>query len=154
MHYDADVDESRQDWESLRFGLTEDECNETNYADWISNASSKNYNIKKSQLTEIKSLAKPPAKVCSMYSIVYYILRKKNRAYDSKVMKKELFGYPTQLVQEIQNFDYSTLTYKNCVTLKRKLEHESIKTAAAALQHFVASTDSCSSFLFKVTQFL
>ena len=132
---DAGADESKEDWESLRFGLPEDECNETNYADWIANASAKSFNVTKGAITEIKSLANPPVKVANMYSIVYYILRKKNRAYEGKIMKG-MFANPIEIVKEIQNFDYSTLTYKNCVVLKRKLEGESFedtkKSSAAA----------------------
>ena len=121
----ASPDESKEDWDSLKFDITEDECNETNYAEWISNAKSKEYRIKKSDLTELKAFSKPPQRVCNAFSIAYYILRKKNRPYDSK-LRNELLKSTDKLIKEINEYDYSTLTYKNCVTLKRKLENESV----------------------------
>ena len=121
---DAVVDEPIEDWESLRFDLPEDECNETNYADWIANASAKNYDIKARGLAELKAFSSPPQKVVNAYKTIYYILRKKNRPYSGKMLK-ELFGSPKKLIEEIKSFDHSTLSYKNCVSLKKKLEGES-----------------------------
>ena len=120
---DASVEELKQDWESLRFGLSEDECNKTNYAEWIENAKSKEYDLKKFYLNEMKPMKKPTPAAYGIVSIAYYILKKKNKPYNKKLWDA-FFKDVSGTVQDINSFDYSKLSYKNCVTLKSKLEAE------------------------------
>ena len=123
---DASVDESKQDWESLKFDITEDECNETNYAEWISSAKTKEYDIDKKDLAELKAYSTLPDRIGIMFTIVYYVLRKKNHTYSNK-LRNALLKNTDKFIKDIKTFDYSTLSYKNCVTLKNKLEGQSVE---------------------------